>query len=116
MTFALSRRWIIFFTATLLFVLSQFYRASVAVITPDLIRELGVDTRGLSLISASFFYAFALTQIPIGMYLDAIGPRIAMTALSLLGAAGALVFATGDSTATLVAGRIPSSAPGWPAI
>ncbi len=106
MTFVLSRRWIIFFTATLLFLLSQFYRASVAVITPDLIRELGTDTRGLSLISASFFYAFALMQIPIGMYLDAIGPRIAMTALSLLGAAGALVFASGDSTGALVAGRI----------
>ena len=106
MTFALSRRWIIFSTATLLFLLSQFYRASVAVITPDLIRELGLDTRGLSLISASFFYAFALTQIPIGMYLDTIGPRIAMTALSLLGAAGALVFAAGDSIGTLVAGRI----------
>ena len=75
-------------------------------ITPDLIRELGLDTRGLSLISASFFYAFALMQIPIGMYLDAIGPRIAMTALSLLGAAGALVFACGDSTGALVAGRI----------
>jgi len=63
-----------------LFVLSQFYRASIAVITPDLISDLGLDTRGLSLVSASFFYAFAVMQIPISMYLDAIGPRITMTA------------------------------------
>jgi hypothetical protein len=87
MTFAMTRRWVIFFTASVLFVLSQFYRASIAVMAPYLIRELGLNTRGLSLISASFFYAFAFMQISIGMYLDAIGPRIAMTALSILGAA-----------------------------
>ena len=101
-----SRRWAIFFMACLLFVLSQFYRASIAVITPDLIADLGLDVNDLSLISASFFYAFAVMQIPISMYLDAIGPRIAMTALSLLGVAGALVFAWGDTVGSLVAGRL----------
>lgn len=106
MKWIIPRRWAIFFAACLLFVLSQFYRASIAVITPDLISDLGLDINGLSLISASFFYAFALMQIPISMYLDAIGPRIAMTALSLLGVAGALVFAYGDSVGTLVAGRL----------
>ena len=34
MCFALTRRWVIFFLASSLFVLSQFYRASIAVITP----------------------------------------------------------------------------------
>ena len=101
-----SRRWAIFFMACLLFVLSQFYRASIAVITPDLIADLGLDVNGLSLISASFFYAFAVMQIPLSMYLDAIGPRIAMTALSLLGVAGALVFVWGDTVGSLVAGRL----------
>jgi sugar phosphate permease len=106
MKFAISRRWAIFIMACLLFVLSQFYRASIAVITPNLISDLGLDSRGLSLISASFFYAFAIMQIPISMYLDAIGPRIAMTVLSLLGVAGALVFAFGDSIGMLVTGRL----------
>ncbi len=101
-----ARRWAILCMACALFVLSQFYRASIAVIAPDLIRELGLDTRSLGLVSASFFYTFALMQIPIGMYLDVIGARIAMTALSILGAAGALVFAAGDSTAALVTGRL----------
>ena len=106
MKLPLSRRWAIFLSACLLFMLSQFYRASIAVITPDLISDLGLDVNGLSLISASFFYAFAVMQIPISMYLDVIGPRIAMAALSLLGVAGALVFALGDSVGTLVAGRL----------
>jgi sugar phosphate permease len=106
MKFGIPRRWTVFFMAGLLFILSQFYRASIAVITPDLISDLGLDTRGLSLISASFFYTFAIMQIPISMYLDAIGPRIAMTMLSLLGVAGALVFACGETIDTLVAGRL----------
>ena len=91
------RRNIIFPIACLLFLLSQFYRASVAVITPDLIRDLSMDTRGLSLISAAFFYAFALMQIPISMYLDGIGPRMSMTVLSLIAVIGAVMFALGHS-------------------
>lgn len=100
------KRWVIFLMATLLFVLSQFYRSSIAVITPDLMRDLAVTPRGLSLISAAFFYAFALTQIPITLYLDQIGPRIAMTALSLVAAGGALVFAAGHTVHLLTVGRI----------
>ena len=100
------RRWAILLMACLLFVLSMFYRASVAVITPDLIRDLALDARGLSLISAAFFYAFAFMQIPISMYLDGIGPRFSMTALSLIAVAGALIFAWGDSLSALVIGRM----------
>lgn len=100
------KRWVIFMIACLLFILSQFYRTSIAVITPDLIRDLEADTRGLSLISASFFYAFALMQIPISMYLDGIGPRISMTSLSLVAVAGAVMFAGGHSVNMLVAGRV----------
>ena len=100
------RRWLIFILACLLFVLSQFYRASVAVISPDLIQELALDTRQLSLISAAFFYAFAIMQIPITMYLDGIGPRVSMTVLSLISVIGAIVFAVGHSVPALVAGRV----------
>jgi sugar phosphate permease len=101
-----AKRWVIFLLACQLFLLSQFYRVSVAVISPDLIRELAVDTRQLSLISAAFFYAFAVMQIPIGMYLDGIGPRVSMTALSLIAVAGAIMFAAGQSVGVLVAGRV----------
>jgi sugar phosphate permease len=100
------KRWLIFILACLMFLLSQFYRASVAVISPALIQELAIDTRQLSLISAAFFYAFAIMQIPISMYLDGIGPRISMSALSMVAVIGAIVFALGSSVPTLVFGRI----------
>jgi sugar phosphate permease len=102
----MSRRWLIFAISSSLFFISQFYRVSNAVIAPMLIRDLSLDTEGLGLISASFFYAFALTQIPISLFLDKIGPRNLMTALSAIGILGALVFSWADSLALGVTGRV----------
>ncbi|ACN15894.1 putative hexose phosphate transport protein [Desulforapulum autotrophicum HRM2] len=100
-----SRRWLILILAGTLFILSQFYRSSVAVIAPNLVADLKLDAWELSTVSASFFYAFALMQIPVGMFLDTIGPRITMTALTLVSVAGAFLFATGDSYHYLALGR-----------
>jgi sugar phosphate permease len=102
----MSRRWIIFILATSHFFLSQFYRTSSAVIAPELIRDLSLDTEGLGLLSASFFYGFALTQIPISVLLDKVGPRWMMTVLSLLGILGAVIFSMADSLGIGLVGRI----------
>jgi sugar phosphate permease len=80
----MTKRWLIFGLACSLFFLSQFYRVSNAVIAPQLLGDLAIDTKGLGLISASFFYAFALTQIPISLLLDKVGPRSMMTTYKLL--------------------------------
>jgi len=100
------RRWIIYLISCLLFILSQFYRSSIAVISPNLVEEFSLDTEELGLISAAFFYAFATMQIPVGLYLDSLGPRFFMTALSLVAAAGAMVFACAESVSALIVGRI----------
>ena len=99
-------RWLIFGIACSLFFLSQFYRVSNAVIAPQLLSDLAVDTKGLGLISASFFYAFALTQIPISLLLDKVGPRSMMTTLSAVGIFGALIFSWADSLTLAVTGRV----------
>lgn len=101
-----SHRWLIFTISSSLFFLSQFYRVSNAVIAPQLLNDLLIDTRGLGLLSASFFYAFALTQIPIGLLLDKIGPRSMMTALSAMGIFGAVIFSWADSMTLGVTGRV----------
>ncbi len=101
----LSRRWIIFFVSSALFVLSQFYRATIAVITPQLISDLSLNTREVSLMSAAFFYAFALMQVPIAVYLDQIGPKKIMIILNLVAVAGAVTFGTASSSHLLTIGR-----------
>ena len=100
-----SRRWLIFAIAASLFFLSQFYRVSNAVIAPQLIQDLALDTKSIGLMSASFFYAFAITQIPISLLLDKLGPRIMMTGLSVIGVFGAVIFSLADSLTIGVMGR-----------
>lgn len=102
----MSRRWIIFIIASSLYFLSQFYRVSNAVIAPELIRDLSLDTQGLGFISAAFFYGFAFAQIPISLLLDKVGPRLMMTILSLLGILGALIFSMADALGLGLVGRI----------
>ncbi|WP_353641562.1 MFS transporter [Mesorhizobium sp. WSM2239] len=76
------------------YVLSQFYRSFMAVLTPVLTDELGATKAELSLASGAFFISFALSQFAIGVSLDRFGPR--RTAAALLafgGGGGAFLFA-----------------------
>jgi sugar phosphate permease len=72
----------------------------------QLIQDLSLDTEGLGFLSASFFYGFAITQIPISLLLDKVGPRKMMTILSLLGILGAFIFSIAGSLSMGLIGRI----------
>jgi len=89
--------------AALLFayVLSQFYRAFLAVLTPVLESDLGASKADLAAASGAWFLAFALMQIPVGEALDRIGPRRTAAAALLVGAIGAGVFAAAPTPAML---------------
>lgn len=94
----LERRAVaVFAVCTAGIMLSMFYRAVSALISPDLSRDLGLTAAQLSGLSAAFFYSFALAQIPVGLAMDRFGPRRVMLALSSLGLAAALGFALAQS-------------------
>ncbi|SPH24466.1 hypothetical protein DEA8626_03518 [Defluviimonas aquaemixtae] len=79
------------------YVLSQFYRAFLAVLTPVLGAEIGAQPSDLALSSGIWFLVFALMQMPVGAALDRLGPRMtASVLLGLGGGGGALVFALAD--------------------
>jgi MFS family permease len=101
-----SKPFIIFFFLSALFILSQFYRVSNAVIAPNLIEDLGLNAETLGILGGAFFYSFALLQIPMGPMLDRIGPRIINTFFPLIGALGAFLFAFGESFIVALLGRI----------
>lgn len=106
MTGQLLRFWAIFCTVSVLFIFSMFYRVSNAVIAPDLVREFQLSAENLGMLGGAFFYSFALMQIPMGVMLDRIGPRVVMTVFGLLGATGAFVFAESQTFVAAVIGRI----------
>ena len=82
------------------YVLSQFYRAFLAVLTPALEADLGATSADLSYASGLWFIVFAAMQIPVGEALDRIGPKITTVVLFALGGAGgALLFAVAQTPA-----------------
>lgn len=73
---------------TLAYVLSQFFRAFLAVLAPVLERDLGTGPEALAFASGLWFLIFAAMQIPVGWALDHLGPKRTASALLLLGGGG----------------------------
>ena len=79
---------------TLAYVLSQFYRAFLAVLAQPLLADVGAAPDDLAAASGLWFLSFAMMQIPVGWALDRVGPRKTAAVLLLLGGGGgAVVFA-----------------------
>lgn len=97
-----SRAWLrIFLPFALGYYLSYLLRTVNAVISPALTEALGLTAASLGLLTSTYFLAFGLAQIPVGMALDRFGPRRVEAALLLLTALGSGLFALGDSLAGL---------------
>ncbi|PWC44809.1 hypothetical protein TSO221_17185 [Azospirillum sp. TSO22-1] len=85
--------------------MSYLFRTVNAVIADELTASLGVTAAGLGFLTSAYFLAFGAFQAPLGILLDRYGPRRIETALLLVAAAGAALFAVGDGLATLAVGR-----------
>lgn len=84
---------------------SYLVRTLNAVIAPELTRELALDPSALGLLTSTYFLAFALAQLPVGVALDRYGPRRVVSTLLAVGAAGMAVFAGGTHFSSLAVGR-----------
>ncbi|GAA0593379.1 MFS transporter [Caenispirillum bisanense] len=95
----------VFLPFALGYFLSYLYRSVNAVISPYLRTDVGLEAADLGLLTSAYFLAFALAQLPIGVALDRMGPRLVEAFLLLFATAGAVLFAIGEDTTTLVIGR-----------
>lgn len=76
-----------------------------AVIAPELVGELGLGAGDLGLLTSTYFLAFAVAQLPVGVALDRFGPRRVVAALMVVATAGVLLFAIGRGFTALALGR-----------
>ncbi len=87
------------------YALGSLYRVINTVIAPELASELNLSAADLGFLTSAAFLAWALSQIPIGIFLDRYGPRRVGAVFLLITAVGAIVFSAGTDTASLAAGR-----------
>ncbi|UWQ29024.1 MFS transporter [Leisingera sp. M527] len=72
----------------LAYVLSQFFRAFLAVLSSVLAQDIGAAPDDLAFASGMWFLSFAAMQLPVGWALDQAGPRRTAALLLLLGGGG----------------------------
>jgi len=85
--------------------LSQFHRAALGVVGPELAAALGAGPGLLGVANGAFFLAILLAQIPVGLALDRIGPRRTVALLTLPAVLGAAIQALAPDGGTFLAGR-----------
>lgn len=89
------------------FFLSMFTRAVSNITKQPIQLELALSEEAISLaLGASFFIAFGLAQLPVGILLDRYDPRKVNASLFLLAAVGAAVMAYAERGSALSLGRI----------
>jgi len=72
----------------------------------ELMRTFDVGAAILGNLSAFYFYAYAVLQIPIGVLMDRVGPRRLMSGAAALAGVGALLFAASEALAWAYVGRL----------
>ena len=95
----------IFIPFALGYFLSYLFRVVNAVIAPDLVADLNIDPSQLGLLTATYFIAFASSQLPLGVLLDRFGPRLVESFLLLFAGAGAIIFAVSHTLTGVIIGR-----------
>ena len=88
------------------YLLSQFFRTALAVVAPEIARDLALDPARLGVLSSAWFWAFATAQIPIGVALDRWGPRLTVSVLFGVAGLGCVAFARADGLASAAFGQV----------
>jgi predicted MFS family arabinose efflux permease len=87
------------------YLLSYVFRTVNGPLADELIRNFRFDASSLGLLTSVYFLAFAISAVPIGVALDAAGPRLVQGWLLLVAATGATVFALAQTGPWLMLGR-----------
>jgi MFS family permease len=80
-------------------------RVAPSVMVDDLMRDFGVGAAAIGNLSAFYFYAYVIMQMPVGVLMDRIGPRRLMTAAAAVAALGSVIFAASPVFLAAGAGR-----------
>jgi len=97
---------IVFLTFALAYFLSALLRAITATLSPTLSAEMSLNAGDLGLLAGGYFFGFALTQLPLGNWLDRHGPRTVILWFLGVAVAGCIAFALATSFTWLLAARV----------
>lgn len=89
--------WIVWTIGAGFFFYKYLVQVSPSVMTGDLMRTFHIHGAGLGNLSAFYFYAYLLMQIPVGILLDKYSPRLLTATAIFICALGTLAFSYADT-------------------
>jgi MFS family permease len=98
-------RWSAFALGCCAFFISFFHRVSTGAIAGDLQREFAIGSAALGTLGATYFYIYALMQVPSGVLADTWGPRATLTAGMLIAGVGSIAYGLSGDFATAAIAR-----------
>ena len=96
----------VFGAFALAYFFSTLIRAVTATLSPVLSQELALTASDLGLLAGGYFFGFALTQLPMGHWLDRFGPRRVILSFLCVAVLGCVAFAAAASFWALLAARV----------
>ncbi len=101
-----KHRLVVLLVCVSIFALGQFHRASGGVFTPILMDRFALSAATVGGLVSAMFFATIVAQVPFGVALDRMGPRVVLSACILIVASGTAVFAFGTSFDAAFVSRI----------
>jgi sugar phosphate permease len=98
------RIWI-FIVISAAYLVGYFHRSSLAVVGPEIVRDLGIGPAALGFITSMYFWAYAAAMLPAGFLADTWGARKTMSGFILIAAIGSFIFGAAPGTDLLAVGR-----------
>jgi predicted MFS family arabinose efflux permease len=105
LTVMLSPNAALLLALTLLTGLSQFHRSALGVIAPELSADLALTPAMLGAANGMFFAAILVMQLPVGIALDRLGPRLVVAGLSVIAVLGLVLQGLATDGTTLLVAR-----------
>jgi MFS family permease len=98
-------RWVVFALGVSAFWLSFFHRIAPGAIAEDLTATFHVSGAALGGLAATYFYVYAVMQVPSGVLADTLGPRKLLATGGFVAGIGSILFASAESLTTAAVGR-----------
>ena len=101
------RRAVVLFLAfAFAYFLSTLIRAVTATLAPTLVQEFALSAGDLGLLAGGYFFGFALTQLPLGTWLDRLGAKRVVLAFLSVAVLACVAFARASGFMELFAARV----------
>ena len=97
---------LVFLAFAVAYFLSALIRSITATISPTLTNELALGAKDLGLLAGGYFLGFAATQLPLGHWLDRLGPKRVILSLLAVAVVGCVAFSWATGFTGLLLARI----------